>query len=318
MTLQFGMDSFDHAAFREAVSGPGIDTRNFISYGIVEPDSSSSQHAVAFNDSDGNPLPEGILIQVKLQPSGVIVTCRVSMHSGGSGEAEYTPYGPGDEVLVAIPDGDERGGCAIIGRFANTFDSFPQTVSGMDVTQNNVAFKRVRVPYLLETSASYSVRQSLTGASMAINPTGDLLFTSGDGHTLAMNATVLSIEDASGLTQFQIDPNKEQVLMFANTTQFVLDDQNTSLNTSGTVSFGTAGNGPFEHVTTIEAVANILVAFGALITTGPLTPLQVAAAIATAATTPTLPTTSAAILAGFQTPKSALLPGIGCPGFLVG
>ena len=164
-----GGGALDIAALRDLMRGPGMDTRQWISYGIVDADNPEAR-SVRFNDDGGTPLPEGVLVAVTLMPSGISVTCRVSSQNAGSGEGEYSPFGPGDEVLVAIPEGNERAGCAIIGRFNNAHDVFPQQVAGQDITNNDTTVRRLKTPYVLETAASYMVRSALSGASFSRAP----------------------------------------------------------------------------------------------------------------------------------------------------
>jgi len=129
--------AFSSTDVRDLFAAPGTDTRQWISIGWVQSDSEDG-HSVAFQDENGTPLPNGVRVMVKLEPSGYIVPCMVGSHVSGVGESEYHPMGPGDIVLVAIPQGDERAGCVIICRISLSQDTFPQTVAGMDITQNNV------------------------------------------------------------------------------------------------------------------------------------------------------------------------------------
>ncbi len=340
MIRSSSFETFDHADFREAFSAPGMDTRQWVSYGIVEPDS-GDQHAVFFNDADGNPVPQGVLVLVKLQPSGTIVPCRVAMHSGGGGEGEYTPFGPGDEVLVAIPRGSERAGCVIIGRFANQFDTFPSTVSGMDVTQNNVAFKRILVPYVMETGGSWSIRQSITGASLTIDPTGSILASSGDGHTLSMNSDIVGLQLADGNAGIQLLVSGDQATMFAKSSTLVIDDKKSQFQSGGGFTFSLAGLGPQGHGVTLEQVVNLLINWtimlagpqgsstlatdlqkpGALLSTTP-SPFPVAfdtalstMLLAAAAVTPPTPTSPGGGLTLFA--QTYISPATGIPGALL-
>ena len=93
---------FDHATAGQAFAGPGMDTRQWVSYGQVDQDTQDSR-CVVF-DPDLGPL-----VNVTLQPSGIPVVCRVLAPFAGQGESEYFPFISGDEVVVAITQGDERG-----------------------------------------------------------------------------------------------------------------------------------------------------------------------------------------------------------------
>ena len=324
---------FDIATMREAFAGPGQDTRQWITHGIVEPDTTDS-HSVMFMDTDGNALPNGILVMVKLVSTGNVVPCRVVSQAAGEGEAEYSPFGPGDEVLVAVSDGDERSGCYILGRMSNGSDAFPQTVSGQDVTQNSISFKRISTPYILETAATYQIRQALTGASWSIDPTGNVIFSDGEGNFLALNQSALLFQESTGTALIQIDPEKKTVAIQSGATALVLDDTNgSSFLTGGTLSITASGGGyALGHAITLEQAVNLIQA--AVIALGTqafppfaITPAQALLAMESAIPAAVLPATSLpisgpiaeAIALALSSPPdpSGTLVGIGRPGFLI-
>src|SRR5271154_424606 len=151
---------------------PGADTRQWASYGLVKV-STPGANSVLFNDEQGNPRPYPVVL-VTLQPSGIDVPCRIASQTAGEGTGEWHPFVDGDEVLVAIPQGNERSGCAIIGRFSNGRDAFPTSVAGSDPTQNNVAFKRVQEPYILESGTAILFRTANTEAFFSLASNGDI------------------------------------------------------------------------------------------------------------------------------------------------
>lgn len=246
--------TIDIASMADLFARPGADTRQWFSYGIVDTDSESSR-SVRFDDD------YGVLIDVTLQPSGISVPCRVGSMAAGSGEGEYSPFGPGDEVVVGIPSGDEREGCVILQRLSNAKDSFPKEVAGMDVTNNDVTFKRVKTPYVFETGASYLVRSALTGASMSIDPTGNVILASGDGHTLSLSAAVISLMESTGDAGVQIDPSEKTATIFAGTSSLIVRDMDTVFLTAGTFGIGTAGMPASGHAVTLEQVVSLLANF---------------------------------------------------------
>jgi len=252
------MDEMDIASFRDLFAGPGNDTRSWVEYGQVQPDSGDS-HSVRFNDEDGNPLPQGVMVDVKLQPSGIVLPCRVGGNVAGTGEAEYSPFGPGDEVLVLIPGGDERNGAVIISRLTNTYDTFPRQVAGMDVTQNNFTFKRLQTPYVIETGSSYMIRSALTGAQIAVDATGNLFLSDGEGASLSIAQTAITLQEQTGTTLLQIDPAGLSIALQSNATTLVLDDANGSTFLSGnSLSIGTLGINPGQHAITLEQVLGLI------------------------------------------------------------
>lgn len=247
----------DLADLADLVSRPGADTRQWLAIGLVQP-STDGDSPVSFNDENGAPIPQGVLVSVKLVMSGHIVPCRVLSQVAGEGESEWHGYGSGDEVLVAITDGDERAGCVILGKLTNSRDVFPQAVAGQDITKNNVAFKRTKLPYLLETAGTYLVRSALTGASIAIDPTGAIFLGSPAG-SLAITHDVISLQDPDGVALVQIDPSKLTVSLQADTTSFVLDADQSMFLTAGSLAFGTAGAPPTGHAVTAEQVVAFVI-----------------------------------------------------------
>ena len=323
------MDSFLNAAtVRELAKGPGIDTRQWLSNGTVEI-GTADQHPVRFNDETGAPLQHGVLVDVKLRPSGIVVPCRVASACAGNGEGEYHPFVDGDEVLVAIPGGDERAGCVILGRMNQAMDAFPRTVAGMDATANTFAFKRVRGPYVLESATALAFRCANTGASLSVDPTGQVFLNSGDGALLAMAHDACSFQLKDLSAGFQLDPSKKQASIVAGSTSVVVDDAVSEWQTGGFLKVSTAGNGAAEHVTTIEAVVGLLVQIGLQIgiqQPGPLTGVLLAPILSTiaglgpalvaASKAPLDPTIAGALVTAFTLPKLPGTPSLGCPGFL--
>lgn len=231
--------AFDATTMREALSGPGMDTRSWVSLGWVQPDTTDG-HSVSFNDEQGNPLPNGVRVLVKLEPSGTLVSALVGSQVSGEGEAEYHPMGPGDVVVVVMPNGNEIG-CVIICRISLSQDTYPQKVAGMDVTQNNVNFKRLTLPYVLETAGSYLIRHALTGASWSIDPTGNIIFTDGEGNSLSLSQSVISLGEVTNTALIQIDPAKLTVALQSGGTSLVLDDSGNTMGNAG-ATLMTGGN----------------------------------------------------------------------------
>jgi hypothetical protein len=335
----------DIATMADLFSRPGADTRQWVSYGLVDAESEGGR-SVRFDDDEGEPLPYGVLVDVTLQPSGISVPCRVLSTAGGSGEGAFSPFGPGDEVLVAIPDGDERAGCVILGRFSNGKDVFPRTVAGMDVTRNSISFHRIATPYVLETAQSWMVRSAATGASLSIDPTGNVLISDGLGSALAINQTVISLQEASGSTLMQIDPVLRTITLQSSAsessaTTLNLDDAGglSSLMTGGQLAMVTAGGGyALGHAVTMEQVVCMtkafMLAFAAVlaipppatpVTTGSLSTFFLANAplifqtmatqLAAAAITSLDQVSFAAVLA-VPADAAGLAPGFGRPGLL--
>lgn len=243
------------AEMMAALAGPGMDPRQWISFGLVN----DGEKSVIFTDDDGKVSPVGPIVTVTLEPSGIVVPCRVASSCAGNEEGEWFPFMPRDEVLVAIPEGDERAGCTIIGRLNQSIDTFPLRVAGQDVTKNNFGFKRLRTPYIIETASSFMIRSAITGAGITIDQTGNCYWVSGDGHRIVMHGSFLKLESGGGKDFFQIDPEEHEVLIqAAGSTQFAMNSGKSSFFTKGTFNFGTSGMAGTGHAITVEQVAVIL------------------------------------------------------------
>lgn len=199
----------DVATLRDFVSGPGVDTRQWVSYGIVN-DPGGGQSPVEFDESDYKQP----FVEVTLQPSNVPVRCRVAQGVAGSGEGEWYPFIPGDEVLVILPQGDEKNAC-IIGRLSNSLDSFPKKVAGNTVNKNNFGFRRMVAPYLIETQGGFMVRHATTQAYISITSTGDVVIASGESAVLRLGADGQGLASSDGKSVIQIKDSSGDVLIQA-------------------------------------------------------------------------------------------------------
>jgi len=320
--------SFDAATFANAFAGPGMDTRQWVSIGLVAADTPENR-AVRFVDDDGVAFPEGPLVTVDLQPSGITVVCRVGNGVAGDGEGDWFPFLERDEVLVVLPEGNERAAPVIISRLSNGFDKWPATVAGQDATKNVFGFRRLRTPYIIESASSFMIRSALTGANITIDQTGNLIIASSDAHTLTLNTQFISLATGDGSTFLQIDDDtKELTLQAGDTTQFILAKDSSQFLTTGSFSIGTGGMAGVGHAVTVEQVAVLLQGFLVtlgVISPGPLTGAAVAGAavaivngaITAGSALPVAPLL-AAITAALQIPTdpTGALPGVGRAGFM--
>ena len=318
----------DPVSIAAALAAPGNDTRQWVSFGTVDPDTDGAR-SVEFTKEYGP------LVNVTLCPSAVPVRCRVAGAHAGNGEGEWHPFVAGDEVLVVIPEGDEMAGCTIVGRLNSEIDQWPQQVAGMDATQNNFGFRRMRFPYVVETSSNYLIRDATTGAFFGLKD-GAVTIGEGDGGYLALSPDFLGFQTSDATTLLQLDVADQQVVAEANGTRLVLDAQNSSLYTRGTLQIGTAGNQAAGHAITLEQLLSILAGLAASIaTTGstPLTGATFGSLVIAGLTAPTGPTSIltaasaspitaflAAIQAALSVPSNpnAGIPGVATPGLLIG
>jgi hypothetical protein len=335
-----------------ALARPGMDPRQWVSYGVVDRET-DGQKSVIFDDPEGGPLTYGPLVRVTLQPSGIPVVCRVANAVAGQDEGEWFPFLEGDEVIVAIPEGNERAGCVILGRLNQEIDRWPRTVGGMDATKNTIAFRRLRTPYVLETAHSYQVRSALTGAGFTIDAKGNFILASGDKHQLLFTADFLALKEGTGQALVQIDTEDLEVLIQSKGAQFLFSSVKTSFSTPGEFSISASGTSVAQHAVTLEQVVNLFINFiyllntaapSMLLSTTILNPAGFPGALQTALVTwltsagaPTPPTAAAGggglaafplvygptgiigtTLAGqlANTDITGFIPGIGRPGFM--
>lgn len=321
----------DLATIADGLSRPGSDTRSWTTIGLVEPETDQAKSTV-FSDQSGNPIPYGALVLVKLQPGGNVIPCRVAGSCAGNGEGEWHPFVGGDEVVVLVPDGDEKNGGVIIGRLNQAFDTFPSSVAGQSTQGNQVAFKRLLSPYVLESGTAIIVRNAATGAALTLDQTGNSYLSDGNGDALVLRSDVVSLQLAESAAALQLDPSTSSATLSAGSgsTSLLLDGAHgeSQFQSDGTLAFTTLGNPGVNHATTIEAVVNLLSTFllaaSAAATAPPAlvaffatfsSPATLAALVTAAAALPLNPLLGAAVTSGLSIPKGQTgNPGVGSPG----
>lgn len=322
------MRPLDSATAAAGMARPGMDPRQWVSYGLVH--ATDPKDVVQFDAEYGQPL-----VSVTLQPSGHAVTCRVATSIAGNGEGEYHPFLKGDEVIVVLPQGLESASPVIVGRLNNSYDKFPmESVAGQDPTTNTFGFRRRRTPYVEELSGPIMLRSATSGAFLSIDTNGVITLRDGEANAMQVSADVFGFVSGDGTAVLQLSLTGQQYIMQIGSAYMQLSSSSSDPNTilvPGTMVIGASGNAPMEHVATTEAVFNILKTFATLYGTplglvGPTVDTGIAAVVA-AATTGLVdaPQTATAIAAAFAAPIPKqpmpgiqMLPGIGCSGFLVG
>lgn len=345
---------FDAATIAEAIARPGIDPREWISYGTVLPQQTVDAETIDSVEFDDEGM--GPLVNVKLHPSGTEVVCRVGGRVAGSGEGEYVPFIEGDEVLVAIPMGDVKAGCVIIARLNNGYDKWPDSsIAGQDPTKNTFSFTRIRTPYIAEYASTYMLRHAKHGAFVLLADSGVITIRDGSKGALQMGPDLFSFMEGSRevgsdatpspTAMFQIDLTGRRAVLQVDDAQLMLNSTdadanagNAYLTSPGEFNVILGTNTAAEHVATVEAVVGLLTQFltivGPLLTT-PIPPVAVpstmAGIISAAAATPLDSTQVGNALAlsfqaQAQTPKPAvdpvsgvqLAPGLGAVLFKTG
>lgn len=268
----------DQRKMGQAFAAPGMDTRTWISFGVVDKDTKEAG-AIQFKDDNGKVSPYGPLVSVILQPSGIVVPCRVGYHVAGGGEGEWFPFLPGDEVLVAIPEGNERAGATIIARLNNEIDEWPTVVAGQDATKNTMGFRRMRTPYVVETGSSYLIRSAKTGSQLGIDPNGNVIINDGDKGSLLIGPEAISLSSGDGTTFVTVLPPSKEVYLGADTATLLLNATESKFISQGIISFATSGGSPVGHAVTAEQVVALLLNLLAqLASTGSFTAGPLAAA----------------------------------------
>lgn len=279
------MSAWDMKTMQAMLAGPGIDTRTWISYGTVTKETDSGIKAVQFDDDYSQ-----VLVAVTLQPNDTEVLCRVATGVAGNGEGEYFPFIQGDEVIVAVPMGDEKSGPVIIGRLNNASDKFPTRVAGNEVNENKMAFLRMRTPMVIETGSSYLIQSSVTGAAIGIDQTGGIVVSGGDKAFLAIKPDFLGLQNKAGDVLMQIgtsgDGSTDYVAIEAKGVKLRFNSDTStpsSILTPGILGIGTSGSSPRGHGVTVEQVIALInaswVTYGGL-NPGPATGATMAAAFA--------------------------------------
>lgn len=322
----------DSNTVSDLFSRPGQDPRQWFSYGVVD-DDQEDQKAVVFDPSYGP------LVSVTLQPSAVPVRCRVASWCGGNGEAEYAPFVSGDEVLVAVPEGDERAGCIILSRANNEIDAFPTTVGGQDTTKNAVAFRRLRCPYVIESAESILVRAATAGNFVLLSKEGNVTVSDGTKGFLHVGADFVGLQASDGdgapTMLFQLDKTNgvATVEVPGQGKLTISKDGTAQWVAAGAIAISAGGMSASEHVATVEGVVNLiassLMGLSTLSAPGALSTLAnpgiaaalVVAGIPIAATNVNFVPLAAPLAAALSAKApnvTGKAPGVGCPALLAG
>ena len=261
--------SFDHATLRQAMAGPGMDSRQWTSMGVVDPDE-GSQRAVSY-DPDFGPL-----VHVTLQPSGIPVVCRVGSVCAGSGEADGEAFSAGDEVVVVVPEGDERTGPVIVARTNNTISPYPMRVAGIDVA-NNVSFKRRIGPIAYESNTAIIFRVASVESFFSLSQDGNATLSSGDKSFLHIGSDFLGMQTGDAEMVLQANQNTKEWHIESqdgtNSTIMRIGGSSPGVYSSQPFTIATQGQQPWQHLVTLEQFIAILATVLGGLGSTPLLPL---------------------------------------------
>lgn len=315
------------------LSDLSADTRQWISIGSVCPEQDGT-HSVEFDDDLGP------IVDVKLHPSAAHVRCRVGSWCSGNGEGSYFPFVEGDEVLVSIPQGDERSGPVVVCRLNNQLDRFPKTIGGQDVTQNTVAFQRTRCPFVLESADAIMLTSAVTHSFFLLEKAGNVTCADGFKSFLHLGADYVGLSCAdeggnvAGLLQFDRQDKLFTIELTDSGKLMILANGNATWTQAGTISLASSGMVPCEHAVSIETVlcllSEVLRALAAFSAPGALSGLGIpgtaeatligAMTLAQAGFNPAFGLREVLMtkLATKVQNQTGLTPGLGCPGILIG
>lgn len=151
----------DVSRVREALKGPGADTRYWVSYGTVG--TVDDQGNTNFEDPRAVHIaPDGVYCDVILMPTQLPVTCRYPGSAGGTGVQVITPIHPGDEVLVTLPDGSANSPPVIAAVLNSQSNKIPRGADRRPLFKNDrvlIFAKDVDLDLRTEGGARVEVRQ---------------------------------------------------------------------------------------------------------------------------------------------------------------
>lgn len=353
--VQVGRGGADLATMADAFKGPGQDTRQWCSVGTVfekQNVDGATIEPVEFDPEFGSPL-----VNVKLLPSGYECRCRVAGAIAGNGEGQWHPFVPGDEVVVLVPEGDERSGPIIVGRLNNSIDKWPdESIAGQDPTNNTFAFERRRTPFVAEYASSYMLRSAVHGAFILISDTGMVTIRDGSKGSLQIGPDIFGFMEGGGeeavedpdvtpepTAMFQLDLTGRRATLQVDDASIILNSSEADASAGqlmiaspGQVIVGIgpnlASNACVEHVLTFEAFYAILDAFAnaLLVAAGGPAAMTILDGAISAGGAPLSPVRAAAVASGkaasANTPKPPpdlatgvqVLPGLGAVQFQTG
>lgn len=224
------------------------------SYALVVAEKSGDESTVIVYQDAG---PQ---VSVELQPSRIRVAARVGMSIAGEGEGEWYPFVEGDEVLVAIPDGDPRNGVVILARLTNARDTFPMRVAGQNARANKTGIRRQRAPFLWEIAEGWLLRQSASGAFISMEKAGRITIAGSTGAFLTVRDDFVGMQGADPELMIQVNDQKAKCRIQAKGSLIEVKQELVRV-LAPQVAIMASGLPPVGHAVTTEAVVNIIVSF---------------------------------------------------------
>jgi len=156
----------DFNRLRAAISGPGADTRLWVSIARVE----EEENSVYWMEGTG--WVADVTFQTGPNAGEGDTPCRVLGPIGGSGTAQTRPVEPNSVVAVALVDGDANVQPVILGMLHNPTDQpVPTEVNELEINQSVASSTNITVSdYKVESQYAGDVRISATGGWYIVAP----------------------------------------------------------------------------------------------------------------------------------------------------
>lgn len=195
----------DMGRLREALRGPGADTRSWIASARVDDD----PDAIRWDDALGW-IVDVTFYGGSLDQEGP-VACRLGGAFAQDGATRSDPPTRGAEVLVALPSGDPNADPIIVARLHNTSEPVPLTIFGLPITEATALLAHLLVsPLGLQQEYALAARLRalkwlIEGGSVALAGTVQLGVTVlPDGSVVPPTQPMLRGADFTGATLGQL------------------------------------------------------------------------------------------------------------------
>jgi hypothetical protein len=188
---------------------PGMDLRNWLSYGTVATMDSAGEvdyenpHAI-------HQGPEGVEVDVYLESLNKLVTCRYAGLQGGPAVYVGAPIHPGDLVVVGMPEGDNAG-CVILAIVNSAAQPVPLGDDKKPIFQNDrllVWSKTVPIDIRIEGGPKVLIEQTgnVTVEAKNVTMKADATMLGASGLTAPVNAVVLGggIDPYTGVSYYAL------------------------------------------------------------------------------------------------------------------
>ncbi len=128
--------NIDVRKLAKAIASSGIDTRHWVSYGTVGLVDSNNE--INYTDKAAIYIgPQGVEVDVILEPSGIPVVCKYNGIQGGANTVFLSPINPGDQVVVVIPEGNPTIPPVIVGIINSDYTKVPIGDDNLPIFKND-------------------------------------------------------------------------------------------------------------------------------------------------------------------------------------